>query len=107
VHLTDRGELVYLERIEDMRQLAGGHRYPPQFNRCLWLSHAGAAPRQQKNSARLKAPPLPEGFLPRGVGANTAAHPLVDRHHALSPGPGHRPTSFAMPMLRETLRASG
>ena len=31
VHLTERGELVYLERIEDMRQLAGGHRYPPQF----------------------------------------------------------------------------
>ncbi|MDP1691991.1 MAG: AMP-binding protein [Burkholderiaceae bacterium] len=31
VHLTERGELIYLERIEDMRQLAGGHRYPPQF----------------------------------------------------------------------------
>ena len=31
VHLTDGGELVYLERIEDMRQLADGHRYPPQF----------------------------------------------------------------------------
>ena len=31
VHLTDGGELVYLERTEDMRQLAGGHRYPPQF----------------------------------------------------------------------------
>ena len=31
VHLTERGELVYLERVEDMRQLANGHRYPPQF----------------------------------------------------------------------------
>lgn len=31
VHLTNRGELVYLERIEDMRQLVNGHRYPPQF----------------------------------------------------------------------------
>lgn len=31
VHLTDSGELVYLERTEDMRELAGGHRYPPQF----------------------------------------------------------------------------
>ena len=60
----------------------------------------------KKNSARLKTPPLPEGFLPRGAGAHAAAHPLVDRHHALSPGSGHRPTSFAMPMLRETLRAS-
>ncbi len=31
VHLTDNGELVYLERTEDMRQLSDGHRYPPQF----------------------------------------------------------------------------
>ena len=31
VHLSERGELVYLERVEDMRQLADGHRYPPQF----------------------------------------------------------------------------
>ena len=31
VHPTDTGELVYLERLEDMRQLATGHRYPPQF----------------------------------------------------------------------------
>ena len=60
----------------------------------------------KKNSARLKTPPLPEGFLPRGAGSHAAAHPLVDRHHALSPGARHRPTSFAMPVLRETLRAS-
>lgn len=31
VHQTPKGELVYLERLEDMRELAGGHRYPPQF----------------------------------------------------------------------------
>lgn len=31
VHLKENGELVYLERTDDMRQLAGGHRYPPQF----------------------------------------------------------------------------
>jgi SRSO17 transposase len=60
----------------------------------------------KKNAARLKTPPLPEGFLPRGTGSNAAAHSLVDRHHALSPGAGHRPTSFAMPMLRKTQRAS-
>jgi len=60
----------------------------------------------KKNAARLKTPPLPEGFLPRGAGPNAAAHPLVDRHRALSPGPRHRPTSFAMPVLRETLRTS-
>ena len=31
VNLTDRGEIIYLERMEDMRELANGHRYPPQF----------------------------------------------------------------------------
>ena len=31
VHPTETGELVYLERTDDMRQLADGHRYPPQF----------------------------------------------------------------------------
>ena len=31
VHLTDKGELVYLDRMEDMRRLSTGHRYPPQF----------------------------------------------------------------------------
>ncbi len=60
----------------------------------------------KKNSARLNALALPEGFRPRGAGPHAAAHPLVDRHHALSPGSGHRPTSFAMPMLRETLWAN-
>ena len=60
----------------------------------------------KKNSARLKTPPLPEGFLPRGTGSHAAAHPLVDRHRALSPGSGHRQTSFAMPVLRKTQRAS-
>ena len=60
----------------------------------------------KKNSARLKAPALPEGFRPRGACPDAAAHPLVDRHRALSPGSRHRPTSSAMPMLRETVRAS-
>ncbi len=31
VHPTAQGEIVYLERLEDMRRLADGHRYPPQF----------------------------------------------------------------------------
>nr|HMN81416.1 acyl-CoA synthetase [Burkholderiaceae bacterium] len=31
VHLTDNGEIVYLERLDDMRELSNGHRYPPQF----------------------------------------------------------------------------
>jgi long-chain acyl-CoA synthetase len=29
--LKDNGQLVFLERLEDMRTLAAGHRYPPQF----------------------------------------------------------------------------
>lgn len=31
VHLTEQGELVYLDRVEDMRRLSTGHRYPPSF----------------------------------------------------------------------------
>ncbi len=31
VHATATGEVVYLDRVEDMRQLASGHRYPPSF----------------------------------------------------------------------------
>lgn len=30
-NLTEKGELVYLDRLSDMRQLSSGHRYPPQF----------------------------------------------------------------------------
>lgn len=60
----------------------------------------------KKNSARLKAPALPEGFRPRGARPDAAPHPVVDRHRALSLGSRHRPTSSAMPVLRETVRAS-
>ena len=59
----------------------------------------------KKNSARLKAPALPEGFRPRGAGSDAAAHPLVDHHRALSSGSGHRPASSTMSLLRETVRA--
>jgi SRSO17 transposase len=59
----------------------------------------------KKNAARLKAPALPEGFRPRGAGSDAAAHPVVDRHRALSPGSGHRPTPSTMSVLRETVRA--
>jgi len=60
----------------------------------------------KKNSARLKAPPLPEGFRPRGARPDAAPHPVVDRHRALSLGSGHRSSSSAMPVLRKTVRAS-
>jgi hypothetical protein len=60
----------------------------------------------KKNAARFKAPPLLEGFLPRGARAGAATHSLVDRHNALSPGKGHRSTPVPVPLLRKTLRAS-
>ena len=31
LHMTDKGEMVYLDRLEDMRKLSNGHSYPPQF----------------------------------------------------------------------------
>ena len=31
VSMTDDGELVFYDRVKDMRRLASGHRYPPQF----------------------------------------------------------------------------
>lgn len=31
VALTGDGELVFLDRLKDMRELSGGHTYPPQF----------------------------------------------------------------------------
>ncbi|MCL4744500.1 MAG: AMP-binding protein [Burkholderiaceae bacterium] len=31
VSLTEGGELVFLERVKDMRRLRGGHPFPPQF----------------------------------------------------------------------------
>ncbi len=31
VNLTERGEVIYLERLDDLRVLQDGHRYPPQF----------------------------------------------------------------------------
>ena len=58
----------------------------------------------KKNFARLTAPALPKGFHPRGAGPHAAAHSLVDRHRALSPGSGHRSTSSAGSVLRKTAR---
>lgn len=31
VTMTDNGELVFLDRVEDMRELSTGHTFPPQF----------------------------------------------------------------------------
>ena len=58
----------------------------------------------KKNSARLKAPPVPEGFSPRGTRADAAAYPVVDLDRALLLGPSHRQKSFTMPLLRKAVR---
>jgi len=58
----------------------------------------------KNNSARLKAPPVPQGFRPRGARPDAATHPVVDRHRALPLGSGHRSTSSPMPVLREAVR---
>jgi hypothetical protein len=55
----------------------------------------------KKNTARFKAPPLPEGFYPRGARTDAATHSLVDRHRALSPRSGHRSKSAALSVLRK------
>ena len=31
VNITDKNEIVYLDRVKDMRELSTGHRFPPQF----------------------------------------------------------------------------
>jgi long-chain acyl-CoA synthetase len=31
VYMTDKKEMVYLDRLDDMRKLSTGHSYPPQF----------------------------------------------------------------------------
>lgn len=60
----------------------------------------------KKNGARLKAPSVPEGFLPRGAGADAATCPMVDCHRPLSPGSEHRQNASAMSVLRTAVRAS-
>ena len=60
----------------------------------------------KKNAARLKTPALPEGFHPRGSGADAAAHSVVNRHRALPSGSGHRSPSSPMPVLRKSIRES-
>ena len=59
----------------------------------------------KKNAARLKAPLVPEGFIPRGTHSDAAAHPMVDHHRAFPLGAGYRQKSFAMPLLRQIIPA--
>jgi len=61
----------------------------------------------KKNPARFKEPPVPKGFRPRGAPTDAAPRPVVHRHHALSPGPRHRPHAASMPLLRTSPYRSG
>jgi SRSO17 transposase len=54
----------------------------------------------KKNPARLEAPAIPEGFLPRGARPDAATHPVVDRERALSSRARHRSRTSAMSVLR-------
>ncbi len=56
----------------------------------------------KKNSARFKAPPVPEGFRPRGAGPDAAPRSLVDRNCALSPGARNCPIAWSVPLLWTT-----
>lgn len=59
----------------------------------------------KKNVARLKTPPVPAGFRPRGAGPDAPTHSVVHRHRAVSTGPRPRPRAGAVPVLRPTLQA--
>ena len=54
----------------------------------------------KKNSARLKAPTLPEGFLPRGSGAHAAPRPQLGRDNGVLARPRNRTSVTTVPMLR-------
>lgn len=53
----------------------------------------------KKNSARFKESPLPEGFRPRGSGADAASPTLVNRQRALSTRSHACSRATAMPVL--------
>ena len=54
----------------------------------------------KKNSARLKAPAIPEDFRPRGAGSDAAARALVGRHVPIPAGARHRQNAANVSMLR-------
>lgn len=57
--------------------------------------------RGKKNRTRFKAPAVPQGFRPRGAGADATASTVLDRNLALSPRLRDRSTPLTMPLLRK------
>jgi len=60
----------------------------------------------KKNSARFKAPAVPEAFRPRGAGSGAAPRAVVDRNLPLSTGARHRAKPRAVSLLRTKTRRS-
>jgi len=58
----------------------------------------------KKNSARFKAPAVPEGFRPRGAGSDAAPRAVVDRDLPLSPGPRRGAKTRPVSLLRKKTR---
>lgn len=56
----------------------------------------------KSNSARLKAPGVPEGFQPRGSGAHATAPPNFDRDDGVLSRPPDRSRASTLPLLRHT-----
>jgi SRSO17 transposase len=57
----------------------------------------------KKNSARLKAPAVPDTFRPRGSGADAAPRTRLDRQRALPPRARHRSNAASVPLLRQAV----
>lgn len=55
----------------------------------------------EKKPARLEAPSVPEGWRPRGSGADAAPSACLDRDLPLPPGTRHRPNPVLVPVLRK------
>lgn len=55
----------------------------------------------KKNGARFKAPAVPEGFRPRGAGADAASSAVLDRDLALPSRPRDRATPVTLSLLRQ------
>jgi SRSO17 transposase len=60
--------------------------------------------RVKKNSAQLKEPAVPRGFLPRGSRSHAAARPELDRDDGVQSRAPHRQGVTSVPMLRQERR---
>jgi hypothetical protein len=57
--------------------------------------------RSKKNSARLKTPAIPTGFIPRGSRTDAAPRPQLDRDDGIQSRSPHRQGTTAVSVLRK------